>query len=60
MRPAALMVLAFWTEPGDRIVVRITRTLDVGVGAEATSYARSRTEVQDQVTDWLDALGAPR
>lgn len=58
--PAALMVLAYWTEPGGRMLVRVTRTLDVRVGAEATSYARSRAEVLDHVADWLDALVTPR
>ena len=46
-------------EPGGRMVVRVTRTLDVRIGAEATSYARSRAEVLDEVVDWLDALLAP-
>jgi hypothetical protein len=41
------------------MVVRVTRTLDVRIGAEATSYARSRAEVLDEVVDWLDALLAP-
>ena len=58
--PAALMVLAYWTEPGGSMVVRVTRTLDVRVGAEARSYARSRAEVLDQVVDWLDALVTAR
>jgi hypothetical protein len=58
--PAALMVLAFWAEPGDRMVVRIRRTLDVRVGTEATSYARTRAEVLDEVVAWLDALAVPR
>lgn len=58
--PAALMVLACWTEPEGRMVVRVTRTLDVRAGAETTSYARSRAEVLDQVVDWLDALLTPR
>ena len=58
--PAALMVLSYWTEPGGRMVVRVTRTLDVRVRAEATSYAHSRAEVLDEVVNWLDALLAPR
>jgi hypothetical protein len=58
--PAALMVLAYWAESGGTMMVRVTRTLDVRVGAEATSYARSRAEVLDEVVDWLDALVAPR
>ena len=57
--PAALMVLSYWTEPGGRMVVRVTRTFDLRVRAEATSYARSRAEVLDEVVDWLDALLAP-
>ena len=58
--PAALMVLAYWTEPGGRMVVRVTRMLDVRGGAEATSYASSRAAVLDQVDDWLDALVTAR
>jgi len=54
------MVLAYWTEPSDRMVVRVTSTLDVRVGAEATSYARTRAEVLELVDVWLDALAAPR
>jgi hypothetical protein len=58
--PAALMVLAYWTEPGGRMVVRVTRTVDVRAGAETTSYARTRAEVLEQVVEWLDALVTPR
>jgi hypothetical protein len=54
------MVLAYWTEAGGRMAVRVTRTLDVHVGAEATSYVGSRAEVLDEVVDWLDALVEPR
>ena len=58
--PAALMVLGYWVEPEGRMVVRVTRTLDIREGAETTSYARSWSEVVEHVVDWLDALAAPR
>ena len=48
--PAAVLVLAYWTERDGRMVVRVTRTLDVRARAAATSYAGSRTEVMEQVT----------
>lgn len=54
------MVLHLWTEPGDRIRVRITRTTDVRTGTSTTSYAASRAEVLEQVDDWLDSLVTPR
>lgn len=54
--PAALMVLAYWTEQGDRMVVRITATLDVTTGQSRTSYASTRTEVLAHVERWLDSL----
>jgi hypothetical protein len=57
--PAALMVLASWTEPDGRWVVRVTRTVDVRAGPGTTSYARSRAEVLDHVGRWLDALVTP-
>lgn len=58
--PAAVLVLACWTEHDGRMVVRITRTLDVRTSATTTSYAGSRSEVVEQVVGWLDALVAPR
>lgn len=58
--PAAVLVLAYWTERDGRMVVRITRTLDVRASATTTSYAGSRSEVVEQVASWLDALAAPR
>lgn len=58
--PAAVLVLAYWTERSGRMVVRVTRTLDVRTGPAATSYAGSRTEVIEQVAGWLDDLVSPR
>ena len=54
------MVLHLWTESGDRMRVRITRTFDVRTGASTTSYAATRAEVLEQVGDWLDSVVTPR
>jgi hypothetical protein len=60
VEPAAVMVLACWTERDGRVLVRLRRTLDVRTGTVVTSYAASRTEVIEQVAGWLDEVGARR
>lgn len=59
-RPACLMILRLWIEPGGRMRVRITRTVDVGSEESATTYASTRAEVVELVEDWLDSLVTPR
>lgn len=54
------MVLRLWTEPGDRLRVRITRTADVHSDVGSTTYAATRGEVLEQVGDWLDGFVTPR
>lgn len=58
--PAALMVLACWTEGGGRMVVRITRTHDVATTPAKTSYASTRPEVLEEVERWLDSVVTER
>jgi hypothetical protein len=58
--PAGLMVLHLWTETGDRMRVRVTRTLDLSSDQSTTSYASSKPEVLEAVESWLDSLVTPR
>jgi hypothetical protein len=60
VEPAAVMVLACWTERDGRMLVRLRWTLDVRAGTVTTSYAASRSEVIEQVAGWLDEVGARR
>lgn len=55
-RPAGLMVLRVWTEPGGRTRVRVTRTTHPGEQIGTTSYAADRTEVLRLVGEWFDLL----
>ena len=50
------MVLNLWTETGDRVRVRITRTVDLTAGETSTSYASTKAEVLETVDGWLDSL----
>lgn len=54
------MVLHLWTETGDRMRVRITRTADLRSDQAATSYAASKEETLELVGEWLDSLVTPR
>lgn len=58
--PAGLMVLHLWTEPGERMRVRITRTVDLGSEEAVTTYASTTAQVVELVEDWLDCLVTPR
>ena len=57
---AGLMVLHLWLETGDRLRVRITRTVDLRADDTMTSYAASKGEVLDVVGTWLDSFVTPR
>ena len=51
------MVLQLWTETGDRMLVRVTQTVDVSrCDATTTSYASTKAEVLRLTERWLDAL----
>lgn len=54
------MVLHVWTEPGERMRVRITRTVDLGSGESVTTYASTRAQLVEAVEEWLDSLVTPR
>jgi hypothetical protein len=54
------MVLHVWTEPDERMRVRITRTAEPGSGESATTYASTKSQLVEAVEEWLDSLGAPR
>lgn len=54
------MVLHLWVETGDRMRVRITRTIDLASDQPTTTYASTKAEVLEQVAGWLDALVTPR
>jgi hypothetical protein len=54
------MVLHLWTEPGERMRVRITSTVDVGSEEVLTTYATTTDQVVEQVEDWLRSLVTPR
>jgi hypothetical protein len=54
------MDLHLWTETGDRMRVRITRTTDLPSGHMSTSYAATVSEVLEAVQSWLDSLVTPR
>jgi hypothetical protein len=54
------MILRLWVEPGERMRVRVTRTVDLGAEEPSTTYASTKTEVVDLVEDWLDSLVTPR
>ena len=54
------MVLQLWTEPGERMRVRITRTADLGTGPSLTTYASTTAQVVELVEEWLDSLLTPR
>jgi hypothetical protein len=54
------MVLRLWTEPGDRLRVRITTCSRLESRDVATSYASTTTEVVALVQDWLDSFVTPR
>lgn len=58
-RPAGLMVLRVWTEPGDRMRVRVTQTTDLGRPLGASDYVTSRAEVLRLVGEWFDSLVTP-
>jgi hypothetical protein len=55
----ALMVLRLWTEPGDRLRVRITASTELDAGT-VTTYAATPAEVLARVQDWLDLFVTPR
>jgi len=57
---AGLMVLHLWMETGDRLRVRITRTVDVHTEDTTTSYASTKGDVLDVVGTWLDSFVTPR
>lgn len=50
------MVLQLWTEPGERLRVRVTSTVDVSSTETTTSYASTVDEVLALTERWLDAL----
>jgi hypothetical protein len=54
--PAGVLVLHLWTETGDRMRVRVTRTTDVASEESTTSYASTPAEVLALVERWLEAL----
>lgn len=54
------MVLHLWTETGERMRVRITRTDDLTSDQTTTTYAASTPEVLQAVKSWLDSLVTPR
>jgi len=53
------MVLRLWTEPGDRLRVRITASTELDAGT-VTTYAATPAEVLARVQDWLDLFVTPR
>lgn len=55
------MVLQLWTETSDRMLVRVTQTVDLSRrDATTTWYASSKAEVLGLTERWLDALVTPR
>lgn len=54
------MVPHLWTETGERMRVRITRTDDLTSDQTTTTYAASTPEVLQAVKSWLDSLVTPR
>lgn len=58
--PAGLMVLHLWVEPGGRMRVRITRTVDLSTEESVTTYASTTAQVVAQVEDWLECLVTSR
>lgn len=54
------MVLHLWIEPGERMRIRITRTVDLGSEESVTTYASTTAQVVELVEDWLDCLVTPR
>lgn len=58
--PAGLMILRLWTEPGERMRVRITRVVDLGSEESVTTYSATRDQVVEVVEDWLDSLVTSR
>lgn len=54
------MVLRAWIEPGERMRLRITRTVGLGSGESATAYASTRAQLVEAIEEWLDSVGAPR
>lgn len=54
------MVIRLWTETGDRMRVRITRTEDLRSDQTTTTYAATKSETLQIVQDWLDSLVTPR
>lgn len=57
--PIGLMVLRAWIEPGVKLRVRITWTVDVQSGQTITSYAASAGDTKRIVERWLTELGFP-
>ncbi len=53
------MVLRAWIEPGAKLRVRITWTVDVQSGRTMTSYAASAAGTKRVVERWLTELGFP-
>lgn len=54
------MVLHLWIEAGERMRVRITRTVDPGAEDPVTTYASTKAQVVEVVEDWLDSVVTPR
>lgn len=54
------MILRLWTEPGERMRVRITRVVDLGSEESVTTYSSTRDQVVEVVEDWLDSLVTSR
>jgi hypothetical protein len=55
-----LIVVRAWTERGDRLRFRITRTVDVSSGVTSVSYVASKAEVLNEVRAWLESFVATR
>ncbi len=56
--PVGLLVLRLWTEPGQRMRVRVTSSTELRPAQSTTTYAVTEAEVLQLVAGWLEVLTA--